>query len=199
MKNGMLIWNIVLTVLVAALLFLYLGKNKKTGEIKSSVSDTTISENSTKIAYINMDSVQENYAYAKEILDDIRKQEQDNSLLLEKLSDDYNKKLQAYSQQDQTAGLQQLSEAHQLDLMESQKKINDRKQSLEQEYVKKVDQSERNLRNKIKDYLREYNKDKKYAYIMSLEDRMFYYVDTVYDITKEVIQGLNTQHKNKKQ
>ena len=195
----MLIWNIALTVLVAALLFLYLGKDKKTGEIKSSVSDTTISQNSTKIAYINMDSVQENYAYAKEILDDIRKQEQDNSLLLEKLSDDYNKKLQAYSQQDQTAGLQQLSEAHQLDLMESQKKINDRKQSLEQEYVKKVDQSERNLRNKIKDYLKEYNKDKKYAYIMSLEDRMFYYVDTVYDITKEVIQGLNTQHKNKKQ
>jgi outer membrane protein len=199
MKNGMLIWNIALTILVAALLFLYFGKNKKTGEIKSSVSDTTISQNSTKIAYINMDSVQENYAYAKEILDDIRKQEQDNSLLLEKLSDDYNKKLQAYSQQDQTAGLQQLSEAHQLDLMESQKKINDRKQSLEQEYVKKVDQSERNLRNKIKDYLKEYNKDKKYAYIMSLEDRMFYYVDTVYDITKEVIQGLNAQHKNKKQ
>jgi len=195
----MLIWNIALTILVAALLFLYFGKNKKTGEIKSSVSDTTISQNSTKIAYINMDSVQENYAYAKEILDDIRKQEQDNSLLLEKLSDDYNKKLQAYSQQDQTAGLQQLSEAHQLDLMESQKKINDRKQSLEQEYVKKVDQSERNLRNKIKDYLKEYNKDKKYAYIMSLEDRMFYYVDTVYDITKEVIQGLNAQHKNKKQ
>ena len=139
MKNGMLIWNIVLTVLVAALLFLYLGKSKKTGEIKSSVVDTTSSQNSTKIVYINMDSVQENYAYAKEILDEIRKQEQDNSLLMEKLSDDYNKKLQSYSQQDQTAGLQQLSEAHQLDLMESQKKINDRKQSLEQEYVKKVD------------------------------------------------------------
>jgi outer membrane protein len=47
--------------------------------------------------------------------------------------------------------------------------------------------------------LKEYNKDKKYAYIMSLEDRMFYYVDTVYDITREVIKGLNAQHKNKKQ
>ena len=195
----MLIWNVVLTVLVAALLFLYFGKNKKTGEIKSSFTDTVHSQNSTKIAYINMDSVQENYAYAKEILDEIRRQEQDNSLLLEKLSDDYNKKLQAYSQQDQTAGLQQLSEAHQLDLMDAQKKINDRKQSLEQEYVKKVDQSERNLRNKIKDYLLVYNQDKKYAYIMSLEDRMFYYVDTVYDITREVIKGLNAQHKNKKQ
>jgi len=195
MKNGMLIWNVVLTVLVTALLFLYLGKTKKSTGSQSTIADTVYSQNSTKIAYINMDSVQENYAYAKEILDEIRRQEQENSLLMEKLSDDYNKKLQAYSQQDQTAGLSQLSEAHQLDLMEAQKKINDRKQTLEQEYVKKVDQSERNLRNKIKDYLKEYNKDKKYAYIMSLEDRMFYYVDTVYDITREVIQGLNTQHK----
>jgi len=194
----MLIWNLVLTVLVAALLFLYLGKNKKTSETQSAFTDTAHSQNSTKIAYINMDSVQENYAYAKEILDDIRKQEQENSLLMEKLSDDYNKKLQTYSQQDQSAGLSQLSEAHQLDLMESQKKINDRKQSIEQEYVKKVNQSELNLRNKIKDYLKDFNKDKKYAYIMSLEDRMFYYVDTVYDITKEVIQGLNAQHKKQK-
>ena len=195
MKNGMLVWNVALTVLVGALLFLYFGKNKKSTELNSSVTDTLHFQNSTKIAYINMDSVQENYAYAKEILDEIRKQEQENSLLMEKLSDDYSKKLQAYSQQDQTAGLSQLSEAHQLDLMESQKKINDRKQTLEQEYVKKVDQSERNLRNKIKDYLKEYNKDKKYAYIMSLEDRMFYYVDTVYDVTREVIRGLNAQHK----
>lgn len=197
MKNGMLIWNIILTALAGILFFLYFGKNKKTDPVSPSVEDTVHFQNSTRIAYINMDSVQENYMYAKEVLDEIRRQEQDNTLLMEKLSDDYNKKLQTYSQQDQSAGLSQLSEAHQLDLMETQKKLNDRKQSIEQEYVKKVNQSELNLRNKIKDFLKEYNKEKKYAYIMSLEDRMFYYVDTVYDITKEVIQGLNAQHKKK--
>jgi outer membrane protein len=142
-----------------------------------------------------MDSVQENYFFAKQILDEIKKQEQDNTILIERMSDDYNKKLQAYSKQDQEAGLQQLSEAHQVDLMETQKRINERKQNLEQEYYKKVDQLERSLRNKIKDYLKDYNKDRKFAYIMSLEDRMFYYVDTVYDITNEVLRGLNQQHK----
>lgn len=191
----MLIWNVVLTVVAGILLFLYFGTNKKNDGVKRFEADTSHIKNSTRIAYINMDSVQENYFFAKEILDEIKKQEQDNTILIERMSDDYNKKLQAYSKQDQEAGLQQLSEAHQVDLMETQKRINERKQNLEQEYYKKVDQLERSLRTKIKDYLKDYNKDKKFAYIMSLEDRMFYYVDTVYDITNEVLRGLNQQHK----
>jgi outer membrane protein len=195
MKNGMIIWNIILTVLAGVLLFLFLGKSKKTETTKfPRVEGQEQPVQPTRIAYINMDSVQENYAFAKEILDDIRKIEQDNNFRLEKLSDDYNKKLQSYMQQDQQAGLQQLSEAHQQDLMESQKRIADQKQSLEQEYVKKVGQLEQALRDKIKEYLKDYNKDKKYAYIMSLEERMFYYVDTVYDVTADVVKGLNEKH-----
>jgi outer membrane protein len=200
MKNGMLIgWNIILTVLAGVLLFLFLG-NRKKQPVSLAVRDDPQEQPAqpTRIAYINMDSVQENYAFAKEILDDIRRIEQDNNFRLEKLSDDYNKTLQSYMQQDQQAGLQQLSEVHQQDLMERQKRISDQKQSLEQDYVKKVGLLEQSLRDKIKTYLKDYNKDKKYAYIMSLEERMFYYVDTVYDVTVDVVKGLNEQHKTTK-
>jgi outer membrane protein len=200
MKNGMLIgWNIILTVLAGVLLFLFLG-NRKKQPVSIAVRDDPQEQPAqpTRIAYINMDSVQENYAFAKEILDDIRRIEQDNNFRLEKLSDDYNKTLQSYMQQDQQAGLQQLSEVHQQDLMERQKRISDQKQSLEQDYVKKVGLLEQSLRDKIKTYLKDYNKDKKYAYIMSLEERMFYYVDTVYDVTVDVVKGLNEQHKTTK-
>jgi outer membrane protein len=195
MKNGMLIWwNSILTVLAGVLLFLFIRGEKKPVSGQTT-SDTLHKNNSTKIAYINMDSVQENYSYAKEILDEIRKTEQDNNYRFEKLSDDYNRKLQSYMQQDQQAGLTQLSEAHQQDLMDMQKRMGEQKQTLEQEYVKKVNSLELNLRNKIRDYLKVYNSDRKYAYIMSLEDRMFYYVDTIHDITTAVIKGLNEQYK----
>jgi len=199
MKNGMLIWNILLTAVAGILLFLYFGNNKKSSTQKIAAADTLSKASSTRIAYINMDSVEENYSYAREILEEVRKSEQDNNFRLQKMSDDYSKKLQGYVQQDQSLGLQQLSEAHQLDLRQTEKKINDQKQVLEQEYVKKVQQLELNLRNKIKTYLKEYNSDRRYAYIMSLEDRVFYYVDTVYDITVDVIKGLNLQHKSKKE
>jgi outer membrane protein len=199
MKNGMLIWNVLLTAVAGILLFLYFGNNKKDNTTKTATADTLSKASSTRIAYINMDSVEENYLYAREILDEVRRTEQDNNFKLQKMSDDYSKKLQGYVQQDQSAGLTQLSDAHQLDLRETEKKINDQKQLLEQEYVKKVQQLELNLRNKIKTYLKEYNSDRRYAYIMSLEDRVFYYVDTVYDVTSDVIKGLNLQHKSKKQ
>ena len=181
------------------MLFLYFGNNNKSNTSKIVAADTLSKVNSTRIAYINMDSVEENYSYAREILDEVRKTEQDNNFKLQKMRDDYSKKLQGYVQQDQSAGLTQLSEAHQIDLRETEKKINDQKQLLEQEYVKRVSQLELNLRNKIKTYLKEYNSDRRYAYIMSLEYRVFYYVDTVYDITVDVIKGLNQQHKSKKE
>lgn len=198
MKNGMLIWNIVLSAIAALLLFLYFGGNKKSTVTKTSSSDTSRTENPTRIAYIDMDSVQENYKYAKDFLDEIKRVENANNLELEKLGEDLKKKWSGYAQQDQAAGLPQLTDAHQQELMAIQKRIDDRKQVLEQDYIKYVNQNELKLRNNIKDFLKEFNSDRKYSYIMSYEDRMFYYVDTVYNITTEVIRGLNERYKTKK-
>ena len=198
MKNGMLIWNLVLTAAAAVLLFLYFGGNKKSYTVKTVTSDSGKLESQTRIAYIDMDSVQENYKYAKDFLDKIKKMESDNNLEMEKLGDSYQKKINAYAQQDQAAGLSQLSEVHQQELMAIQKNVTDRKQNIEQDYIKYVNQNELKLRNNIKDFLKVFNKDRKYTYIMSYEDRMFYYVDTLYNITTEVIKGLNDEYKIKK-
>jgi len=198
MKNGMLIWNIGLTAVAGILLFLYFDGNKKSGSVKTVRSDTARTENPTRIAYIDMDSVQENYKYAKDFLSEIKRLENANNLELEKLGEDLKKKWNGYAQQDQAAGLPQLSDVHQQELMAIQKRIEDRKQALEQDYIKYVNQNELKLRNNIKDFLKEFNSDRKYSYIMSYEDRMFYYVDTIYNITTEVIHGLNEKYKTKK-
>jgi outer membrane protein len=198
MKNGMLIWNIGLTAVAGLLLFLYFDGNKKDITVKTAGSDTARGENPTRIAYIDMDSVQENYRYAKDFLSEIKRLENANNLELEKLGEDLKKKWNAYAQQDQAAGLSQLSDVHQQELMAIQKRVDDRKQVLEQDYIKYVNQNELKLRNNIKDFLKEFNSDRKYSYIMSYEDRMFYYVDTLYNITTEVIKGLNDKYTTKK-
>jgi outer membrane protein len=54
------------------------------------------------------------------------------------------------------------------------------------------------LKNKIEEFLKEYNKTKNYSYIVSYEQGIFYYKDTVYNITSEVISGLNEIYKLKK-
>ena len=49
----------------------------------------------------------------------------------------------------------------------------------------------------IEDFMKEYNKDKGYSYIFSNIPDMMYYKDTAYNITADVIRGLNAMHKKK--
>ncbi|MEI9908824.1 MAG: OmpH family outer membrane protein [Bacteroidota bacterium] len=54
------------------------------------------------------------------------------------------------------------------------------------------------LKTKIEEFLKEYNKTKNYSYIIVYEQGLFYYKDTAYNITADVIKGLNEMYKSKK-
>ena len=54
------------------------------------------------------------------------------------------------------------------------------------------------VKKKIEDYLKLYNKDKGYAFIFSSSPDLMYLKDSVYDITPDVIRGLNELYKKKK-
>ncbi len=49
----------------------------------------------------------------------------------------------------------------------------------------------------IEDFLKEFNKNKEYAYILGYQSGTIYYKDPRFDITSAVLKGLNEQHKNK--
>jgi outer membrane protein len=51
---------------------------------------------------------------------------------------------------------------------------------------------------KIEDFLKLYNKDKNYAYILSSSSNIIYYKDTTYNITADLITGLNAAYKKNK-
>ena len=54
------------------------------------------------------------------------------------------------------------------------------------------------VRKKIEDFLATYNKDKAFAFIFSNDPGLMYYKDTAYDITGEIIKGLNEAYTAKK-
>ena len=54
------------------------------------------------------------------------------------------------------------------------------------------------VKKKIEEYLAAYNKDKKFAYIISNNPDLIFYKDTANDITADIIKGLNQAYKNKK-
>jgi outer membrane protein len=55
------------------------------------------------------------------------------------------------------------------------------------------------MRKQIEDFLAEYNKEKGYAYIFSYEPGfIMYYRDSAYNVTGDVINGLNNKYTPKK-
>jgi outer membrane protein len=73
-----------------------------------------------------------------------------------------------------------------------------RKQALEQELYKNTEDLKTNIRKKIEDFLRDYNKQKSYSYIIEYDPSSFIYnKDTVYNITPDLVDGLNTAYKKK--
>jgi outer membrane protein len=79
-----------------------------------------------------------------------------------------------------------------------QQRYQKRQMDLEQDLQKQKVDLMTDLRKKVEDYLKEYNKDKGYAFILSYEPGfMLYYKDSLYDITSDLVTGLNEKHKSK--
>lgn len=196
MKNGLLIWNVVLTIVAGYLLVLQLGK-KSNNPVpgNSSVKDTAHS--SVRIAYFEMDSVENNFNMVKDVKAEINKKDEEYTGSLSQLDWTYQKKVQDY-QQKSSSMTQVDYEKAQADLKQLGDRLKSQRQELDNKYQEFVTRLNLSLKKEIEDYIAEYNKTKKYNYIVVYEPGLFYYKDTAYNITGDVIQGLNEAYKNKK-
>ena len=70
-------------------------------------------------------------------------------------------------------------------------------QRLQNELLTEQSKYSKVLHDSIANYLARYNKDKKYSIIFSKSGDNLLYADKAYDITKEVISGLNKAYKGK--
>ena len=70
-------------------------------------------------------------------------------------------------------------------------------QRLSNEFAAEQNKYNKALHDSIANYLAQYNKDKKYSIIFSKSGDNLLYADKAYDITREVITGLNKAYKGK--
>jgi len=198
MKNGLLIWNVVLTLAVGYLLFTLLGKKKTTtsgGETTATKADAATP--AFRIAYFEMDSVETNFDMVKDVKTEISKKDEEYNNNLGQLDYTYQKRVQEYQQKGNTMTQADYEKA-QIDLKQLEGTLKGRKQELDNQYQDFVLRRNLSVKKKIEDFLVEYNKDKKYSYIVAYEQGLFYYKDTVYNITADLIRGLNQQYTKKK-
>lgn len=200
MKSGILVFNTILLILIAILFYLHFSGKQPAAAISPVTTlpsaNTTGADKSFRIAYFEMDSLENSFAMVKEVKEELSRKERAMNGEMVRLEQGYKNKLERY--QGQAATMNQVqSEMATKDMMQMQQQIQGRKQALDQEYQDFYMRKMKDVKTKIEDYLREYNTARGYSFIFAYEPGLFYYRDTLYDITGDVISGLNQRYKKK--
>jgi len=199
MKNGLLAWNVVLTIIVGYLLISHFSRksDKVDSATKVSGKSRSADTSSFRIAYFEMDSIESNLDMVKAVKAEIAKKDEEYNYGLGQIDFTYQKKLQEYQAKSSTMTQADYEKA-QADVRQLEQTLKTRKQELDQQYQAFVMQRNLSVKKKIEDFLSRYNKDGKYSYIVAYEQGLFYYKDTAYNITNDLIRGLNLEYKSEK-
>jgi len=196
MKNIAVILSVLALVLVGVLFYLHFTHNEKLKHI--AVSPVKQDSTHFKIAYFDIDSLQTHYVYFKDASDRMKKKENAMVSELSTMERSYQNKIRQW-QEKGTNMSQSEGEAAQREYAQMQQRYQQKKMSLEQDLQNERVDLMSDLRKKVENYLKAYNKDKGYAFILSYEPGfMLYYKDTLYDITTDLISGLNTEYQPQK-
>lgn len=189
--------KIIRSAAVVALMSLVVAScNKQAPKVEEKSASTNTANAGMKIAYIEVDSIMSQYKFCKEY-----------SLILVKKSQNIQNTVNAKGRSLQAAAAkfqqdiqnnkytQQQAEAVQAGLQKQNADLQALQQRLGAEFQAETEKFNKALRDSIQHYLAVYNKDKKFSLILSKAGDNILYADKTYDITNEVIAGLNKAYK----
>src|SRR5262245_8895013 len=195
MKNISTILSIITLALICVLFYFQFSKGDQ--QKKVAVKTDNNAAPSFAVAYFDIDSLQEHYAYFKDVSGDMKKKESAMNAELNDLTGKYQRTVRKWQEKGNNITQPEM-EAAQREVGLLQQQIQQRKAELEQEMQKLQVDHMSELRKQVEEFLKEYNKSKKYAYILSYEPGfIIYYKDSAYNITDDLIDGLNAQYKDK--
>jgi outer membrane protein len=191
MKNILLVTNIILLILVGYLYYLQFGsdKAKAVKQVISSAATGNLHTDS-RVAYIDLDSLQNNYSYYKKVKEDFERKQTSANNEIAALQKKYQNRAMQLQQKAATMN-QKEQEAAMEEINKMQQDMQARKQSIDNELYNYNSKMKEDILNRIQNFLKEYNKDGKYSYIFSYEPGFMFYKDSTLNITPDVIVGLN--------
>lgn len=195
MKNISLILNVVLIVAVGVLYVLHFsGGGASTGKGSTTVVDST--GRTLKVAYVNMDSLFEKYAFYGDLTELMEQKKQSSEATLN---------AKAASLERQAMEFQEKLQKHLITQRQAeemgQKLEKDRQQilQLQADLTQRLVEDERLLNKQLYDsissFLKDYNAEHNYNLVLSVAlGTNLLYGDSTLDITADVIKGLNTRY-----
>ena len=188
-----------LLILALGVVALTACNSNKEGDAPENTASSKVESTGLKIAYVEVDSLMSQYQFCK-----------DHNLLLNQKGENAQKTLAEKQRALQTHAnaLQKKYESNgfttrdeleraQNALAREQQDLAELEQRLMNELGNEQAQLTLEMRDSIQAFLKTYNKGKKYDYILSRSGDNLLLANPKYDITKEVVAGLNKRYKAK--
>ena len=159
-------------------------------------SEAAPTNSELKIAFVEVDSIMSQYEFCKEYSQILQKKGQNIQNTIAQKGQNLQAAANKFQQDLQNNKYtQQQAEAVNAGLQKQQADLQALQQRLGSEFQAETDKFNEALRDSIQHYLAKYNKDKNYSLILSKAGDNILFADKAYDITNEVIAGLNKAYK----
>lgn len=193
MKNTSLVLIVVLFIAVGGLYILHFSEKKSIGSVKNGAIEDGVSSG-FKIAFIKIDSLVINYDFAQEMHDGFTKQQDAFTKEYGEKRSRFEAQAATFQEKVQRGGFltQERAMQERDRLMSEEQQIT----KLDQELSTKLNQiqvdNNKQLLDSVMNYLKIFNKDKKYKYIFNAAEVLI--GDESHNITKEILVGLNARY-----
>jgi outer membrane protein len=150
-----------------------------------------------KIAFVEVDSLMTQYDFAKDYSVTLQKKSNNARNTLTQKSNELQAAVNNFQQKLQNNGFQSREQAQsvQTGIERRQRDLQELQARLENELANETQKFNEALRDSLNNFLASYNKDKQYDLILSKAGDNILFADRKYDITKDIINGLNKRYK----
>ena len=177
MKNILLVINIILIFLVGYLYYLHFSNTKKPAIQSVQNKAGAGLKDGAKVAYIDLDSLQNNYTYYKKIKTEFERKQAAANDEISGMQKKYQNRAMQLQQKGATM-TQQEQEAAMQEINKMQQDLQSRKQVIDNDLYNYNSKMKEDILTRIQDYLKQYNKDGRYSYIFSYEPGFMFYKDS---------------------
>ena len=185
-----------LMALALVLMFTQCADNKSNGSTNNAPAAVSGPAN-MKIAYVEIDSLLTKYRFWNDLNEMMIKKEENIRTTLNEKARELDSEMREFQRKLENNGFASRERAEQENLRISQKQrdLQQLQEKLSNELQSENQKNSLQLRDSINSFLKIYNKDKGYSLIISNTgfDNLLY-ADPVFNITNEIVEGLNARY-----
>ena len=156
------------------------------------------STGNVKIAYVEVDSLMTQYEFCKEFTLILQKESTNARNTLNQKGQALQNAAANFQQKLQNNGFtsREQAESQQAAIQRQQQSLQELQARLENELANETNKYNEGLRDSLQHFLAAYNKDKKFDLILTKQGDNILYAAKRFDITNDVINGLNKRYKS---